>query len=55
MVTHDSFAASYAKKVLFIKDGKINMQLNSNGNRKEFFDSIMTVLSSTGGAVNEIV
>ena len=55
MVTHDSFAASYAKKVLFIKDGKINMQLNSSGNRKEFFDSIMTVLSSTGGAVNEIV
>ena len=55
MVTHDSFAASYAKKVLFIKDGKINIQLNSSGNRKEFFDSIMTVLSSTGGAVNEIV
>ena len=55
IVTHDSFAASYAKKVLFMKDGKINMQLNSSGNRKEFFDSIMTVLSSTGGAVNEIV
>lgn len=55
MVTHDAFAASYAKKVLFIKDGKINLQLNSDGNRKEFFDNIMTVLSSTGGVLNEIV
>lgn len=55
MVTHDAFTASYAKKVLFIKDGKINLQLNSDGNRKEFFDNIMTVLSSTGGVLNEIV
>ena len=53
MVTHDSFAASYAKKVLFIKDGKINMQLNSSGNRKEFFDELLGVLKELGGDGND--
>lgn len=49
MVTHDPFAASFCKKIIFIKDGKIKMQIASNGNRKEFFDKILEVQSIIGG------
>ena len=28
MVTHDAFSASYASKVIFIKDGKVFNQFN---------------------------
>lgn len=55
MVTHDSFAASYSKKVIFIKDGKLNARIDSNGNRKEFFKNIMNLLTSLGGEVNELI
>lgn len=49
MVTHDVFAASYCHNILFIKDGEIYNQLYSNGNRKEFLDSILNVMSVLGG------
>lgn len=55
MVTHDAFAASYSKKVIFIKDGKLNARIDSNGNRKEFFKNIMNLLTSLGGEVNEFI
>lgn len=39
MVTHDAFTASYASRVIFIKDGKIFNELFREGrSRKEFFD-----------------
>ena len=55
MVTHDPFSASYSKKVIFIKDGKLNARIDSSGNRKEFYNSIMNLLTSMGGEVNELV
>ena len=55
MVTHDPFSASYSKKVIFIKDGKLNARIDSSGNRKEFYNSIMNLLTSMGGEVNEFV
>ncbi|MGX4600548.1 ABC transporter ATP-binding protein [Faecalimicrobium sp. JNUCC 81] len=55
MVTHDAFAASYSKKVIFIKDGKLNARIDSNGKRKEFFKNIMDLLTSLGGEVNELI
>ena len=54
MVTHDAFSASYSKKVIFIKDGKLNARIDSSGNRKEFFNSIMNLLTSMGGEINEL-
>lgn len=37
MVTHDAFTASYANRILFIKDGKIfNELIRGNDSRKEF-------------------
>ena len=50
MVTHDSFAASYAHRVVFIKDGRIfNEIVRGEKSRKQFFDEIMDVVSFLGG------
>lgn len=55
MVTHDPFSASYSRKVIFIKDGKLNARIDSSGDRKEFYNSIMNLLTSMGGEVNELL
>ena len=54
MVTHDAFTASYASRVIFIKDGRIfNELLREGKNRKEFFDDIMDVVTMLGGELND--
>ena len=53
MVTHSAMAASYASRVLFIKDGEIFAQLyRGDGDNRAFFDRIVSNLSvlSEGGA-----
>ncbi len=56
MVTHDAFTASYASRVIFIKDGKIFNEIHKgNASRKEFFDKIIDVVTLLGGDLNEIV
>ena len=55
MVTHDSFSASFCKRVLFLKDGKIfNEIVRGNKSRKEFFDEIIDVLTLLGGDVGNV-
>ena len=50
MVTHDAFTASYCKRILFIKDGKIFNELIKGGDsRKQFFDKIIEVVTLLGG------
>ena len=49
MVTHDAFSASYAKQVYFLKDGSIQCRLNSKGDRKAFYEEIITMLVIIGG------
>ena len=50
MVTHDSFAASYTGRVLFIRDGRIFTELRrGDTGRREFFDRIMEVVAMMGG------
>lgn len=54
MVTHDAFTASYATRVIFIKDGKIYSEIRrGEGTRKEFFDSIIDVVTLLGGDLND--
>lgn len=54
MVKHDAFTASYASRVIFIKDGRIfNELLREGRNRKEFFDDIMDVVTMLGGELND--
>lgn len=50
MVTHDAFSASYCRRILFIKDGKIfNELIRGNESRKEFFNKIIEVVTLLGG------
>ena len=50
MVTHDAFTASYCKRILFIKDGKIfNELIRGQDSRKQFFDRIIEVVTLLGG------
>lgn len=53
MVTHDSFAASYCKRVILLKDGKVICDISKKSSRKEFFHEILDVLSLTGGDSDE--
>lgn len=54
MVTHDSFTASYAGRVIFIKDGRIFHELSRGDNsRRQFFDRIIDVVTLLGGDVSD--
>jgi len=49
MVTHDPFAASYCKRIVFIKDGNLFTELvRGNSDRKEFYKKILDVLATIG-------
>ena len=52
MVTHDSNAASYCKRILFIQDGQIFHELRRDTpgeTRQEFYERILKVMSQLGG------
>lgn len=54
MVTHDAFTASYATRVIFIKDGKVfNEIFKGKDSRKEFFNKIIDVVTLLGGDLND--
>ena len=54
MVTHDAFTASYASRVIFIKDGKIFNEIHKGDTtRKEFFEKIINVVTLLGGDLND--
>lgn len=56
MVTHDAFTASYASRVIFIKDGKIfNEIYRGDQDRKTFFNAIINVVSLLGGELNDVI
>ncbi len=55
MVTHDAFTASYASRILFIKDGKIfNELIRGKDSRKEFFNKIIEVVTLLGGDQRDV-
>lgn len=54
MVTHDSVSASYCKRILFIKDGKLyNELVRGEEDRKEFYNKILQVVSLLGGDLDD--
>ena len=56
MVTHDAFTASYADRIIFIKDGKIfNEIIKGDKTRKEFFENIIDVVAILGGDLNNVI
>jgi len=56
MVTHDAYAASFCKRVVFIKDGQLYKELyRENLERKDFFQEILAVLASLGGGHHDAI
>ncbi len=55
MVTHDAFSASYAGRILFLRDGRIFTEILKGGNsRKEFFEKILDVITMLGGGQSDV-
>ena len=55
VVTHDAFTASYARRILFLKDGRIFTELHRGDmTRKQFFGKILDVLSMLGGDLTDV-
>ena len=56
MVTHDAYSASYASRVLFLKDGKLfNELIHGERTRHVFYHEILDVLALLGGDVSDII
>lgn len=58
MVTHDSNAASYCTRILFIQDGVIFHELRRKipeESRQEFFERIITVTAQLGGGTANVL
>ena len=56
MVTHDAYSASYAKRALFLKDGRVfNELLRGERGRPVFYHEILNVLAALGGDVSDVI
>jgi len=56
MVTHDAFAASFCRRIIFIKDGTFSAEIYRRGQtRKAFFQEILDVLATIGGKVDDVI
>lgn len=56
MVTHDAYSASYASRVIFLKDGKLLNELLLGGRtRQVFYHEILDVLALLGGDVSDVI
>ena len=56
MVTHDAYSASYAGRVLFLKDGRIfNELLRGSRTRSVFYHEILDILALLGGDVSDVL
>lgn len=54
MVTHDAYAASFCKRIIFIKDGFINSEMVKDCSRKEFYDKLLIHLIKIGDSINDV-
>ena len=55
MVTHDAFSASYAQRILFLRDGEIFTEIRRGEvGRQNFFEKILSVLTMMGGGHHDV-
>ncbi|MGG0360548.1 ABC transporter ATP-binding protein [Bacillus tropicus] len=54
MVTHDAYVASFAHRVIFIKDGILYNELHRGDNKKIFYQEIIDTLAFLGGGQYEL-
>ncbi|WNX83830.1 ABC transporter ATP-binding protein [Agathobaculum sp. NTUH-O15-33] len=56
MVTHDTYSASYASRVLFLKDGRLfNELIRADRTRTVLYHEILDVLALLGGDVSDVI
>ena len=56
MVTHDAFTASCCRRVVFLRDGQIFLELHRDGaDRKSFFAKIIRVVTQLGGEMEDVL
>ena len=56
MVTHDAYSASYAARVLFLKDGRLFHELlRGERGRPVFYHEVLDVLALLGGDVSDVI
>nr|WP_308628782.1 ABC transporter ATP-binding protein [uncultured Eisenbergiella sp.] len=56
MVTHDAYSASYASRVLFLKDGRLfNELIRAERTRTVFYHEILDVLALLGGDISDVI
>lgn len=55
MVTHDAFTASYARRIIFLKDGVLFTEIRrGTDTRKQFFEKILDVMTMLGGNLSDV-
>lgn len=56
MVTHDPYSASYANRILFLKDGNLfNEIIRGEKSKQEFYQEILDVISILGGDMGNAI
>ena len=56
MVTHDAFTASCCRRVVFLRDGRLFLELHrGNDSRKVFFQKIIQVVTEMGGGMADVL
>ena len=56
MVTHDAFTASCCRRVVFLRDGRLFLELHrENDSRKAFFKKIIQVVTEMGGGMADVL
>ena len=56
MVTHDAFTASCCRRVVFLRDGQIFLELHrGSDSRKAFFQKIIQVTAQMGGGMADVL
>ena len=56
MVTHDAFTASCCRRVVFLRDGRLFLELHrGNDDRKQFFQKIIRVVTEMGGGMADVL
>ena len=56
MVTHDAFTASCCRRVVFLRDGQIFLELHrGSDSRKAFFKKIIQVVTAMGGGMADVL
>lgn len=56
MVTHDAYSASYASRVIFLKDGRLlNELILGERTRSVFYHEVLDVLALLGGDISDVI